>query len=140
MSTYKSVKIALSEFTNIDLTNIKEIDFAITGSQAGSGTFQLDNIRLQGSKKLTLNTDESLDKHQQLSVYPNAFSNHFVIAFDQTFSGEVSLKNMKGIECFHTSLDGVSKTVIDNENLEKGIYILSSIDGNSITSTKIIKY
>lgn len=51
-STYQSVDISLSKFTNIDLSKVREIMFLVSDAVSGSGTVYFDDIRFTRTKML----------------------------------------------------------------------------------------
>lgn len=138
-TSYKTVKIALSEFENIDLTKIKELQFAITGSKEGSGSIQIDNIRLQGSKDVISAVLKSENQKKSCAIFPNPFSDNISIIFNDDFKGTISIKNEYGEQFAANYIRSAKAVLINTNNLGNGIYILSIEDGSNSNTYKIIK-
>lgn len=64
-ATYTQYKIALSQFTGINKSAITELAFSITGTESGSGTLYVDNIRLS---RLEIPLSVSLFDFQQTFI------------------------------------------------------------------------
>lgn len=101
----------------------------------------LGNMRqpiLLSTSTLALN-DENLPS---LGIYPNPFSDEIIISRDNTSLELLSIEiyNTLGAKVFNLDTITTKRTVINTQNLAKGVYLLRITDANgTATSRKIVK-
>lgn len=127
---YKTVTIPLTDFTSIDLSDISGLQFAITGTQTGSGVLRLDNIVLEG-KKVTASLYSSEFKDRRSFIYPNPITSGLMNidpGFDSIWEIVVIDDNGRVVK----SESGIGRKSIPH-NLPKGHYSIL-LKGNRTTA------
>lgn len=120
--------------TNPDLASI-------FNTSTTEGSFRITKFVFKIIDASTLNLTETLNKKSLVSVYPNPFNNTITI---QNNSNKLQIKifNILGtilIDKTYNTYSNDQKTIIDLQHLNSGVYLLQIMDGEKITSKKIIK-
>ena len=130
LSGWNSLDLPMSEFTGLT-TKAHVAQFVFSGS---AGTIYMDNIYFS---KVATNLSVANFETSKVRMYPNPVTNYLTIEANSTIE-RVSVYNLLGQEVLVKSPKSNS-TILQTNELQKGVYIVkTNIDGK-VNSSKIIK-
>ena len=134
---YNTVKIPLSSFTGVDLTNITKIKFLF--NQTAAGAALVTDIALSGYNPLV--TSIVNNSFSSVAVYPNPATSTVTIDFQdvriKNIDAKIKIYNLLGELLFQTAISNVQSTV-DLSAFTKGVYILNISNNGGSKNYKII--
>jgi len=134
---FNTIKIPISDFTGIDLTQVQKIKFLYNKSTQGS--IYVVDLALSGTSNVT--SAETVHTLPAIHIYPNPTSNVINIDFGKNDKSvyKFLLYNMFGELLYSSESISGNNQVIDLNNYSKGLYILSVLNGDSSQNYKITK-
>ena len=132
---WSSVNIALSDFTDLDLSKIFQMKFyGLNGTNAdGTLDIYLDNIYFYTGSPLNIDKNNILN----VNLYPSPAQNELTISAKNTIQN-ASIYNVLGRKVQSYTVNATSKK-LDVSTLSTGIYILKYTVDNVVGSMKFIK-
>jgi hypothetical protein len=132
---WSSVDIALSDFTNLDLSKIFQMKFyGFDGANAdGSLDIYLDNIYFYTGSPLSTDKNNIVN----VSLYPNPAKGTLNISAKNTIEG-ATIYNVLGKKIKSFTVNAKTST-LDVSGLSRGIYILKYTANNAVGSMKFVK-
>ncbi|MFT5257484.1 MAG: hypothetical protein ACI9KF_001114 [Arenicella sp.] len=132
---WSSVDIALSDFTNLDLSKIFQMKFyGFDGANAdGSLDIYLDNIYFYTGSPLSTDKNNIVN----VSLYPNPAKGTLNISAKNTIEG-ATIYNVLGKKIKFFTVNAKTST-LDVSGLSRGIYILKYTANNAVGSMKFVK-
>jgi lysophospholipase L1-like esterase len=141
-STYTTVKIGMKEFGAFDLTKITQLGIDITGAASGTGSLQIDNMRLikGGTPLVTTNDLKNLTLITQVA-YPNPFFDAFNFSVNSIESSNATIRilNVLGKVMYESSIIKTNERVVLGTDLPLGIYFIEAVVNGQKRITKICK-
>ena len=145
--SYQRFTIPLSSFTGITLDDVGEISINISGVQAGSGVFYIDDIRLRPIGSSVNDGNESPYGFNLRQNYPNPFSHTTEIFYHVPFESrvQISLYDVTG-KRIKILADGIKsqgnyRIEFDGSDLTNGVYYyqLKTGEYTSVKKMALIK-
>ncbi|MGZ4060225.1 MAG: T9SS type A sorting domain-containing protein, partial [Bacteroidia bacterium] len=134
---YNTIKIPLSDFTGIDLTQVQAIKFLF--NKTGAGAIMISDLCLTGHPPITTSVANNLES--TVLIYPNPADNNVNIDLGNSYkeNTKLNLYDIQGkLVChFENVKDELIK--IDLTNFENGIYILNIVSDKVAKNYKIVK-
>jgi hypothetical protein len=132
---WSSVDIALSDFTDLNLSKIFQMKFyGLNGTNAdGTLDIYLDNIYFYTGSPLNIDKNNILN----VNLYPSPAQNELTISAKNTIQ-KASIYNVLGRKVQSYTVNATSKK-LDVSTLSTGIYILKYTVDNVVGSMKFIK-
>lgn len=132
---WSSVDIALSDFTDLDLSKIFQMKFYGLNGLNADGTLDiyLDNIYFYTGSALNIDKNNILN----VNLYPSPAQNELTISAKNTIQ-DASIYNVLGRKVQSYAVNATSKK-LDISSLSTGIYILKYTVDNVVGSMKFIK-
>jgi hypothetical protein len=132
---WSSVDIALSDFTDLNLSKIFQMKFyGLNGANAdGTLDIYLDNIYFYTGSPLNIDKNNILN----VNLYPSPAQNELTISAKNTIQN-ASIYNVLGRKVQSYTVNATSKK-LDISSLSTGIYILKYTVDNVVGSMKFIK-
>lgn len=135
---FNSIKIPLTDFTGIDLTQIQKVKFLYNQTVAGS--IYITDLMLSGLTPITTSVSYNFPA-SVIAIYPNPTDNDVNVKLGTEFKNITSLNffDMQGKLIYH--LENISQETIniDLSSFEKGIYILNVRSTKDTKNYKIVK-
>lgn len=135
---FNSIKIPLTDFIGVDLTQIQKVKFLYNKTVAGS--IYITDVMLSGLSPLTTSVSFNFPA-SVASVYPNPTNNSIQIKLGSEFKSitAVNLFDIQGKLLLH--IEKIREEIIDMDlsNYENSIYILNVISTKDSKNYKIIK-
>lgn len=137
----------------IDVTNLnilleggkKDYDIASVFNTGGAGGFRITKYVFKIAANTNLNTSSFEDVEKNiLTIYPNPFTESIKLNFKQNNNDTIrfqlySIDGSRVLDKTYSVSSGEQDIVIDLKDLQSGMYIAKTIDGNEITIKKIVK-
>ena len=135
---YNTVKIPLSSFTGVDMTNIKKIKLLF--NQTTTGAALVTDIALSGYNPLT--TSIVSNSFSSVSVYPNPATSTVTIDFQDSriknIDAKIKIYSLLGELLYQSAISNAQSTV-DLSAFAKGVYILNISNNGGSKNYKIVK-
>ena len=135
---FNSIKIPLTDFTGIDLTQVQKIKFLY--DQSVTGSIYITDLMLSGLTPLTTSLSY-ISPASVVAVYPNPTDNNVTVKLGADFKEITSLKlfDVQGKLIYHLGTISQELINIDLGAFEKGIYILNVTSTKDAKNYKIVK-
>ena len=130
LSGWNSLDIPMSEFTGLT-TKAHVAQFVFSGS---AGTIYMDNIYFS---KMATNLSVANFETSEVRMYPNPVTNYLTIEANSTIE-KVSVYNLLGQEVL-VKIPKSNLTILQTNELQKGVYIVKIDIYGKLNSSKIIK-
>jgi hypothetical protein len=134
---YNTIKIPLSDFTGIDLTQVQKIKFLF--NKTGAASILIADLCLSGHPPITTGVVNNFES--TVLVYPNPADNNVNIDLGNSYKENTKLNmyDIQGKLVYH--LENVKEELvqIDLNNFQKGIYILNIVSDKEAKNYKIVK-
>ncbi len=135
---FNSIKIPLSAFTGVDLTQIQKIVFLFDKRPAGS--IYIADLMLSGLTPIPTSISHNFPA-SVVAVYPNPTDNSINVKLGSEYKEikALNILDVQGKLVYH--LENISQELIniDLTNFEKGIYILNVVSTKDAKNYKIVK-
>lgn len=135
---FNSIKIPLTNFTGIDLTQVQKIVFLYNQRLAGS--IFITDLMLSGLTPIVTSVSHNYPA-SVVAIYPNPTDNSVNIKLGTEFK-EITALNLYDVQgkLIH-HLENISQEIIniDLSTFEKGIYILNVVSTKDAKNYKIVK-
>lgn len=99
----------------------------------GSSGFDLDAVGVIHTVPLGIKTENEIS----FTVFPNPAQTHITVQLSNTAYSTIGIKNVLGQTVYH-NLDPQQKTIIDINDLQKGLYFVEVISGSKKSIQKIL--
>lgn len=130
---------ANAEWTGADATDFRIYYRKNASDTKGSGDLLIDSIVFNNSPSATLGTSNFATGVENLTVYPNPFTDAISYKFDGKDSGAVGVE-LLGIDGKTIkTISGNNSGTINTGDLNKGVYFLRASSGNVQETKKLIK-
>lgn len=134
---YNTVKIPLSDFTGIDLTQVQKIKFLF--NKTGAGAIMIADLCLSDHPAVTTGMLNNFDS--TVLIYPNPANDNVNVDLGSSYkeNTKLNLYDIQGKLVYH--LDNLKGELvqIDLSTFEKGIYILSIVSDKNAQNYKVVK-
>jgi len=130
MNSWNTYDLPLSSFTGLT-TKSHIAQIILVGTPTGSGTLFIDNVLF---RKASLSINAS--NIDNLKIYPNPASEQLNISSDVAIKF-ISIVNSLGQNVLSLNTDTVN-TVIDISTLNKGVYSITTITENGLSTSKLV--
>ncbi|MFK8043993.1 MAG: M43 family zinc metalloprotease [Crocinitomicaceae bacterium] len=135
LDDYKTVNI-----TNISSTyHVSNFRYRFEFTSDGGNNIFIDNINIFGENSLAINDS---DDKANFKLYPNPTQNLLQVEIDNTTIESYQISNASGQEVEYITQPTMNSDrilLIDTERLSNGIYYISIVSQNAITTQKFIK-
>jgi hypothetical protein len=135
---YNTIKIPLTDFTGIDLTQIQKVVFLYNQTTAGS--IFITDLTLSGLTPITTSISYNYPA-SVVAIYPNPTDNNVTIKLGSEFK-EITALNLFDVQGkLIQHIENISQEIInlDLATFEKGIYILNVVSTKDAKNYKIVK-
>ncbi|MFL5763324.1 MAG: T9SS type A sorting domain-containing protein [Bacteroidia bacterium] len=134
---FNTIKIPLTDFTGIDLTQIQKVKFLYDQETAGS--IYITELSLSGLTPLTTSVSHNYPA-SVAAIYPNPANESFNVKLGSEYKSitSVCLFDIQGKLVYETK--NISELMnISMEGIEKGVYILKVTSTKDVKNYKIVK-
>lgn len=135
---FNTIKIPLTDFTGIDLTQVEKIVFLF--DQRPAGSIYITDLTLSGLTPIATSVSHNFPA-SVVAVYPNPTDNNLNVKLGSEFKEitALNLMDVQGKLIYH--LENISQELItiDLSAFEKGIYILNVVSTKDAKNYKIVK-
>ena len=137
--SYKDLTIPLDSFSGMELNDVGEIMININGnSSSGSGTFDIDDIRL--GVKNNLNANDGIFT-KSVMVYPNPNHGSFIINLHNFDNGAfITVFNLSGDCVYKSGFRIFSNGEIHLPMANSGLYLVRVSDEKTLITRKVTVY
>ena len=135
---YNSIKIPLTDFIGVNLTQIQKVIFLYNQTTAGS--IFITDLTLSGLTPLTTSVSYN-NPASVVAIYPNPTDNNVTINLGREFK-EITALNLFDVQGkLIQHIENISQEMInlDMSSFEKGIYILNVVSTKDAKNYKIVK-
>jgi hypothetical protein len=133
----------LPNLTNATLSNIEQegnhtLEISDNNACILGGTWTISNSLAAGVA--CVGVDELVDGSSRLSIFPNPAQSGITLRFNDipSVDARIEVKNMIGQTVFVESVGGQDVRYINMNEFERGVYLVSFIDGDSDETYKVI--
>ncbi|HLP12025.1 MAG TPA: T9SS type A sorting domain-containing protein [Flavobacteriales bacterium] len=137
---FNSVKIPLSDFSGIDLEQIKKVTFRF--NNGNDGAILINELCLTGKADVQNTTGTTLENISQLvAVYPNPAQQSINVSLGNMYENvsSIELHDIHGKLVYAKNRDMNSTVTLDINNMSKGVYVLSVKTSHQLLNYKIVK-
>ncbi len=134
---YNSIKIPLTDFTGIDLTQVQKVIFLYNKTLLGS--IFITDLALSGLVPIATSVSHNFPA-SVVAIYPNPTDNGINVKLGAEFSQikALNIMDVQGKLIWHT--ENISELMtIDMSTFEKGVYILNVVSTRDVKNYKIVK-
>lgn len=135
-----TVKVPLSAFSGIDMTQVQYIKFLYDVAAPITGSIYISDLSLTGYTPITTSVSVNSSLNHVL-IYPNPASNTVYVNLGTDFGkiSSLALYDVQGKLIYENMEVNDRMISIDMENLSRGIYVLDIFSGADSKKYKIVK-
>jgi PKD repeat protein len=103
-------------------------------SKAIGNTYYYSSSNIVDEEMIYLSENEIESESLQLELYPNPNSGHFIIGFNDDYSGEIEIIDISGKQIYKDAFSNIKKWTFEDQ-IESGVYMIRVVVDNNATKT-----